>query len=69
MADRPPPGPGEALPEWDDPPMGAATCRRRAVDARVLAETSMDVERRDGFLKVAAQWDRMAEQLERLGRP
>jgi hypothetical protein len=49
--------------------MGAATCRHRAVDARQFAETSMDVERRDGFLKVAAQWDRMADQLERLGRP
>ncbi len=69
MALMPAPGPGNAPPEWDGCPMGAATCRRRAADARQIAETSMDVERRDSFLTVAAQWDRMADQLERLGRP
>jgi hypothetical protein len=48
--------------------MRAASCRRRAVEAGDIANMQTDPDRRILVLKVAAQWIKMAEQLETLAR-
>jgi len=73
MAQRVPGSPGppveDASFEAGNATSRAGSCRLRATDARQLAEVALDPAGREAFLKVAARWDHMAEQLERLGKP
>ncbi len=58
----------EASPQAGNSALRAETCRSRAADARQLAEVALDPAGREAFLKVAAQWDHMADQLQRRGK-
>lgn len=49
------------MPEQEDPASKAAEFRKRAVDIRALVKGFSTPEAREGLLKIADDWDRLAD--------